>query len=125
MSGGRWSQLEFCSFYQIPYAFASKNEATVQPEQLRFVPIFLPGVGHAVERVFTFDLSPAPQGRSSPQGSQRATLCLARFLEIEKSGQEPAPDGAARIHVVVPVHATLKTLREVLWFEVNPRPLPR
>jgi len=39
---------------------------------------------------------------------------------MEKSGQEPVPDGAARIHVVVPEHATLKTLREVLWFEVNP-----
>ena len=45
---------------------------------------------------------------------------LARFLEMEKSGQEPAPAGASRIHVVVPVHATLKTLREALWFEVNP-----
>ena len=38
----------------------------------------------------------------------------------EKSGQEPAPVGAARIQVAVPVHATLKTLREALWFEVNP-----
>ena len=37
-----------------------------------------------------------------------------------KSGQDPAPDGAARIHDVVPVHATRKTLREALWFEVNP-----
>jgi hypothetical protein len=45
---------------------------------------------------------------------------LARFLEIEKSGQEPAPDGATQIHVVVPVHAPIKTLREALWFEVNP-----
>jgi len=37
-----------------------------------------------------------------------------------KSGQDPAPDGAARIHAVVPVHATRKTLREALWFELNP-----
>ena len=65
-----------------------------------------------------------PQGRSSTLSSQRATLWLARFLEMEKSGQEPAPDGASRIHVVVPVHATRKTLREALWFEVNPRPCP-
>ena len=92
-----------------------------------------------ISRPHPFDLA---QGCSSSltrqtyggQGSQRV-LWLARFFEphfiekiqrdrLPKSGQEPAPDGAARIHVVVPVHATLKTLREALWFEVNPRPCP-
>jgi len=41
-----------------------------------------------------------------------------------KSGHKPAPDGAIRIHVVVPVYATLRTLRGALWFEVNPRACP-
>ena len=64
-----------------------------------------------------------------------ANFWLARFLEprcivriqrdrYPESGQTPARDGTARIHVVVPVHATLTTLREALWFEMNPRSCP-
>ena len=61
-----------------------------------------------------------------------ANFWLARFLEprcivriqrdrYPESGQTPARDGTARIHVVVPVHGPLKTLRETLCGLCLPR----
>ena len=79
-------------------------------------------------------LTPPPRQSEShgALNSQGATLCLVRFFEprfivriqrcIRNQVKKPAPDGAARIQVVVTVPATLKTLREAVWFEMNPRP---